>query len=280
MIGDWFFINTRPVVPQDILEPKEGAPSLSGLLRAKGAAVYDLPLLALEPTKDLEELPGVLAELGQGDWVVFTSANGVRFTASFCKQPGNRELLDALSSGAFNLAAVGRKTADAVKHAFRDPHFVAGEATSRGLGEELSDLLQRVVRKPKIALLRGALASDELPTILRDASAELHALSIYRPVRREPSFAELDSLRKEGDGRNWMLLFTSSEAVRAWASVASAIVPHESVIPAAAVLGPETARTAEEQQFPIAFVATHPTVQSLGEDALRYAETHRAFSSC
>ena len=60
------------------------ASELGGLLAARGAEVVELPLIRVSAAIEKEMLADVLLELGGYDWIVFTSANGVRhFFAEF-----------------------------------------------------------------------------------------------------------------------------------------------------------------------------------------------------
>ena len=51
---------------------------LGRLLAARGAEVVELPLIRVSAAIEKEMLADVLLELGGYDWIVFTSANGVR----------------------------------------------------------------------------------------------------------------------------------------------------------------------------------------------------------
>ena len=57
----------------------EQASELSNKLTLLGAEVIELPLIRVSKAIDLQGLADVLLELGGYDWIVFTSANGVRF---------------------------------------------------------------------------------------------------------------------------------------------------------------------------------------------------------
>ena len=55
------------------------AEALSSRLRALGADAIDLPTIEIQPALDYEPLDQAIAKLGSYDWLIFTSANGVRF---------------------------------------------------------------------------------------------------------------------------------------------------------------------------------------------------------
>ncbi|MFI5357664.1 MAG: uroporphyrinogen-III synthase, partial [Opitutales bacterium] len=62
-----------------VTRAREQASNLAAKLSALGAEVVELPLIQVTPAIDKQDLADVLVELGSYDWIVFTSANGVRF---------------------------------------------------------------------------------------------------------------------------------------------------------------------------------------------------------
>ena len=62
-----------------VTRAREQSPELTAKLNALGADVIELPLITVSKEIDKEVLHDVLSELGSYDWIVFTSANGVRF---------------------------------------------------------------------------------------------------------------------------------------------------------------------------------------------------------
>ena len=62
-----------------VTRAREQASELAGKLAALGAEVVELPLIRVAKHVPKEDLADVLLELGRYDWIVFTSANGVRF---------------------------------------------------------------------------------------------------------------------------------------------------------------------------------------------------------
>src|SRR5690606_10432313 len=85
-------------------------------LEALGAEVVELPLIRVEKDVERELFVEILAELGMYDWIVFTSANGVRyFFEEFYKG-----FPDVRALGLLRFACVGKATAREVeKHRIR-----------------------------------------------------------------------------------------------------------------------------------------------------------------
>ena len=97
------------------------------IFRKNGAEVFDLPSLVIGPPDDWEPLDGALKEITTFDWIIFSSANGVRNVDDRMKEIGLS--LSEISEN-IQIAAVGRKTASLledmdVKVSFVPPSFVA-----------------------------------------------------------------------------------------------------------------------------------------------------------
>src|SRR5262249_23141659 len=76
---DWF--ERLPLFGQRLVVPlaREQAASLAGRLRAPGAQVIEFPTIEIRPAADPAPLDRSIANLHTYDWLIFTSANGVRF---------------------------------------------------------------------------------------------------------------------------------------------------------------------------------------------------------
>jgi len=97
------------------------------IFRKNGAEVFDLPSLVIGPPDDWAPLDDALKEITTFDWIIFSSANGVRNVDDRMKEIGLS--LSEISEN-IQIAAVGRKTASLledmdVKVSFVPPSFVA-----------------------------------------------------------------------------------------------------------------------------------------------------------
>ena len=97
------------------------------IFRNYGAEVFDLPSLVIGPPDHWDPLDEVLQEIDTFDWIIFSSANGVRKVEERMKQI---DLSLSKVSETIRIAAVGKKTASLltdmnVKISFVPPSFVA-----------------------------------------------------------------------------------------------------------------------------------------------------------
>ncbi len=105
----------------------EQASEAREIFRKNGAEVFDLPSLVIGPPDDWAPLDDALKEITTFDWLIFSSANGVRNVDDRVKEIGLS--LSEISKN-IQIAAVGRKTASLladmdVKISFVPPSFVA-----------------------------------------------------------------------------------------------------------------------------------------------------------
>jgi len=110
-----------------ITRAQEQASEAHKMFRNNGAEVFDLPSLIIGPPDDWGPLDDALKKIDKFDWIIFSSANGVRNVEKRMKQI---DLSLSTISKTIKIAAVGRKTASLlsdmdVKISFVPPTFVA-----------------------------------------------------------------------------------------------------------------------------------------------------------
>ena len=110
-----------------ITRSQEQSSEAREIFRKNGAQVFDLPALEIGPPDDWAPLDEALKKISTFDWIVFSSANGVKNVEGRMKKI---DLSLSKISKTIQIAAVGRKTAafltdmDA-KISFVPPSFVA-----------------------------------------------------------------------------------------------------------------------------------------------------------
>jgi uroporphyrinogen III methyltransferase/synthase len=224
----------------------------AALLQA-GAEVIYLPVIAIAPAQDLGALDQALNELASYDWVLFTSANGVR--ASLDRLLATSGKIDWPTG--IRVAAIGPKTAGAlqafgIEVDFMPDEFVA-EAIPPGLGQ---------MEGRKFLLLRADLARPDLAELIEAAGGMVDEVTAYRTVLVQPEPQALDALRSGVD----ILTFTSSSTVRNFKAILEGSGLDPARLPGSpriACIGPITARTALELGLPADLVAEEYTIEGL-----------------
>jgi uroporphyrinogen III methyltransferase / synthase len=188
-----------------VTRPRRQAGELVRRLVDLGAVPHVLPAVEIRPPAAWEPVDRALAQLPRYDWLVFTSANGVDAFLGRLLESGRD--LRALSS--IKLAAIGPKTADALREYHLKPDLVPARYQS----EDLSRALASEVKGKRVLLARA----DRGRELLRDelsAVADVEQIAVYSQVDAvdaEPAI--LEAMRR---GEIDFVLLTSSNIARAF----------------------------------------------------------------
>ncbi|MEI6466465.1 MAG: uroporphyrinogen-III synthase [Verrucomicrobiota bacterium] len=239
-----------------VTRAREQSPELSGKLSVLGAEVIELPLITVSAEIDKYALVDVFGELGGYDWIVFTSANGVRyFFDEF-----HRIYDDIRSLGLLRCAAVGDTTAAAIRAQHLKVECQPKVATAAALAHDM--IATGSLDSAKVLVITGNLNRDEFVIQLEDARAIVDRLQVYKTEKTDlsadPSAADF---RERGADA---ILFASSSAVQSFVDQAAALKPAKNATrPLAGSIGPQTSETMKQVGMPIDFTAKMPSLDSL-----------------
>ena len=265
----WF--ETKPLFGWRVLVPrtKEQAGSLSARLRGYGSVPEEVPTISVEPPRNPQQMDKAIRGLVEGryEWIAFTSVNAVKAVREKFDEYG----LDARAFSGLKIAAVGEKTAAAIEAwGLRADLVPSGEQSARGLLEDwppYDDLLDPINR---VFLPRADIATETLVAGLLDLGWEVDDVTAYRTVRATPPPAPTREAIKSG--KFDAVVFTSSSTVRNLVGIAGK--PHTSTI--IAVIGPATAKTAEEHGLRVDVLAPSPSVEVLVDALADFGAARRA----
>jgi uroporphyrinogen III methyltransferase/synthase len=256
----WF--ETKPLFGWRVLVPrtKDQAGPLAARLRGYGAVPDEVPTISVEPPRNPLQMDKAVRGLVEGryEWIAFTSVNAVKAVREKFEEYG----LDARAFSGLKLAAVGDKTAEAIAawglraDLVPSPDDPAGQSAAGLLAiwPEFDDQLDPINR---VFLPRADIATETLVAGLIDLGWEVDDVTAYRTVRAAPPPAETRDAIKSG--RFDAVVFTSSSTVRNLVGIAGK--PHPSTV--IAVIGPATAKTAEEHGLRVDVLAPQPDVDFL-----------------
>jgi uroporphyrinogen-III synthase len=157
-----------------VTRPEPQAGPLARRLAALGARVYRLPAVELSPRDDRARQRAALGPIDRYHWIVFVSANAVRYGAALLE--GRRDL---------KLAAIGPATAVALNHAgYRVALVPHGGYDSEHL---LATPEFRHVQGQRVLIVRGDGGREVLADELAARGAEVAYVEVYarrcaRPV--------------------------------------------------------------------------------------------------
>lgn len=251
---------TKPLDGRVILvtRPREQAEEFAARLRQLGADAIAAPTIEIEGPEPGGPLDAAIQEAASGafQWVVFTSASGVRVwwdraTALGVGPPDAR------------LAVVGDSTAAALAEQGVQAELVPDPFTTEALGESFPP------GKGRVLLARADIATDVLEDVLRSKGWEPVRVDAYQ-VRAATAVPE-DARRAIEQHTVDAVVFTSPSTVEGYLSIAVAARR-----PPAVCIGPVTAAAAARVGFEVAGVADPHTEEGLIDALLAAFRTDAA----
>ena len=241
-----------------VTRAREQASELAGKLAALGAEVVELPLIHVSKAVDKDTLADIMVEFGGYDWIVFTSANGVRFFF----EEFFRLFDDIRALGLLRFACIGDATARAIAELHLKIECQPKVATGEGLADEL--IATGSLDSAKLLVVTGNLNRDVLVTKLEGARAIVDCFQVYRTEKTDLSAepAAADFRVRGADA----ILFASSSAVQSFVDQAAALkLAKDARRPLAGSIGPQTGETMKKVGMPVDFEAKTPSLDSLVE---------------
>ena len=170
-------------------------------LKALGARIDCLPMIRISANTDYSVPDGIIANIQEFDWLVFTSRHGViYFLKRFYELGANKKDLRG------KIACVGRGTAaEFIKHKIF-PGLIPAKFTTKDLALRLE--AQGLTGK-KVALLRTKLERDPLKDILSTAGAKITDCSVYNVEELKSSRRLEKAILRKPDG----ILFLSPRSM-------------------------------------------------------------------
>jgi uroporphyrinogen III methyltransferase/synthase len=254
---NWF--ETLPLFGQSVVVTRapEQSSELSESLRTLGAYVIELPTIAIRAPQDWRPLDNAIARLASYDWLIFTSANGVRFFIERL-DASSRDLRDLRA----RICAIGPATAASLQSIHlkvdRMPEQYVAEGVLQAFqGEDLSG--------KRILLPRAKIARDLIPARLRELGAEVDVVSSYETVIPDGTAARAAALFG-GEAKPGWITFTSSSTVRHFVKACGAERLRGVRV---ASIGPVTSATARELGLKVDLEARQYTVGGIVEGLVK-----------
>lgn len=169
--ASWF--TSRPLFGTRVLvtRPEDQAHRLCRRLEALGAEVWIQPAIAISDPPDWRPVDDALRQLDRYDWLVFSSANGVRyFLERLCRTGSDLRVL-----GRVKLAAIGPGTADALAQ-YR---LRADAVPAQYRAEALAETLRPEAGDRRFLLVRASRGREVLAETLRGAGALVEQIVVY-----------------------------------------------------------------------------------------------------
>ncbi len=240
-----------------VTRAREQASVLTERLRELGAEPIEYPVIGFAPPEDLRPLDDSVANLGRYDWVIFTSANGVRYFVE--RLTAARQTSSALRD--IRIGAIGPATAAAALAAGLQASFVPDEFVAEAVVAQIGEVAGRRILLPRADIAREALVAG-----LEAKGAVVDQVVAYRTVLGEPG---VDVVRMLRDRAIDVVTFTSSSTVKNFfvRLQESGLLPDEvrRLLDGVtiATIGPITAGTARDYGLKVAIEAEQYTIPGL-----------------
>jgi uroporphyrinogen III methyltransferase / synthase len=242
----------------------EQSTELKARLEELGAIVLSLPVVSFSPVSDTTALDDAIHSLADFNWVLFTSANAVRF---FCER---WRQLETQPHSMCSFAAVGSATARAMTENGIAVNLVAPEFRGLALARKLAPILQG----KRVLLPRSDRARSDLPEALREAGAEVTDVVAYHTGASVAAPEAADALR---NGRVDVVTFFSPSAVENLRdTLGSEMFASLAGTAAMAAVGPVTAAAIRDAGLPVAIEAGEATVDAVVAAIEKYFSLHKA----
>ncbi len=251
-----------------VTRPESRADALVEHLRRLGAEVVVQPAIRVGDPPDWRPVDDALARLDAFDWLVFSSANGVRYLLERLKkirrgtfaipkastaEEGEKKALPPLLSGDVKLAAMGPGTAGALAAYQLHADLVPQQFQADALAESLC----REAKGRRFLLARASRGREVLAEQLAAAGAEVEQIVVYSSVDVEAADAQIVQMLA-GSQIDWITV-TSSAIARSLVRLFGDALCHSRL----ASISPLTSGVLRELGFAPAVEASTATLPAL-----------------
>jgi uroporphyrinogen III methyltransferase/synthase len=220
-----------------ITRPRRQADDFARLLEDDGAEVVPFPTIETVAAPSIAQVDDAVKRAAEFDWLIFTSANGVRFFFERLQQIGS----DVRVWHRSRLAAIGPQTAREIERHCLRVDLIPEDYRAEGV---IAALAEMGIAGKRFLLPRAAGARPVLPQQLTALGATVEEIITYESVHPRESIAEIVEMMAGGEID--ALTFTSSSTVHNFAtSVGRDDLARLAGKTAIACIGPITADTAK-----------------------------------
>jgi uroporphyrinogen III methyltransferase / synthase len=259
---NWF--ETLPLFGKKIVvtRSREQASDLSERLRKVGAMPVEFPTIEIAPPESFADFDHCVDDLNQYNWIIFTSANGVRLFMERLWFLG-RDVRDLKGP---KIAAIGPRTAEELGGLKVRVDFVPREYRAEALYEGLR---KEDLGGARILIPRAKMARDLLPEELRKAGARVEVVEVYQTIRPGTGAEHMRELLSKKEIA--AVTFTSSSTVTHFVELIGKELAPKLLegIPVASI-GPITADTAKSFGIETTVIPADYTIPALVNSLIQY----------
>ncbi|SPQ00565.1 Uroporphyrinogen III synthase/methyltransferase [Candidatus Sulfobium mesophilum] len=281
----------KPMFGHRILVTREHMEGF-GELEELGAELVLFSTVEIVPPVSWDELDSCIEKIGSYEWVIFTSANGVKYFFSRLFEKG----IDIRELKGIRICAIGTKTAarirkfglkvDLIPEEFRAEGLIEAftkesrrqqaEGRSRESAKNIppsaSNLEPRTSNRldgVRFLLPRAEVAREIFPEKVRELGGVIDVPVTYRAVKPEYHGKRLRRFLKEG--RVTIATFTSAATFNNFREIMGEDADELLGKVAIAVIGPVTAKAVEKAGLKVEIMPALATVEAMAEEIKKWA---------
>jgi uroporphyrinogen III methyltransferase/synthase len=274
---NWY--ETKPLFGVRVLVTRENSRGFEPL-EELGAEVIEFPTIRIEAPESWEEMDRAtddfLQAAAQGGeegavppWMIFTSANGVKYFFRRFFERG----LDIRDLKGLKICAVGSKTAAAVEERGITVDMVPDAFRAEGLVEAFKKLAgSGDLRGMRFLLPRAEKAREVFPDAVREMGGEIVVPVAYRAVMPQRHPKRLARFLREG--RITIATFTSGATFQNFME----LVPDGEELlrgVSIAAIGPVTKKTVKKSGLTVEIMPGEATIEAMVEEIIAWAKAKR-----
>lgn len=269
---NWY--EKKPMFGQRILVTREHSEGF-GSLEELGAEVLQFSTIEIVPPETWEELDSSIDKIDTYDWLIFTSANGVKyfFSRLFAKGVDVRDLKG------LRICAIGSKTETAINQFGIRVDLVPDEFRAEGLIDAFLQAPRSDISASgapgtasligiKFLLPRAEIAREVFPEKVRELGGIIDVPVAYRAIKPDYHGKRLKRFLKEG--RITIATFTSAATFTNFREImgedADALLQNVTI----AVIGPVTAKVVEKAGLKVHIMPEKATVESMVDEIQKW----------
>jgi len=245
-----------------VTRSRDQASVFAEMLIDRGATTIEFPTIEVVPPANWAELDSAIQAIETYHWIIFTSANAVKFFMERLRGLGK----DLRMLKGVNICTVGPKTAEVLEQYGLRADLIPAEFKAEGVVSALGGV---TVKGRKFLIPRAKVAREIIPNKLREQGAEVTVATAYENVRPTSDVDRIKRLLQEK--KISALTFTSSSTVHNFVDILGQkgyIKLIEGV--AVACIGPVTAKTAEEYGMRTDIMPKDYTIPALVDAMVEY----------
>ena len=259
---NWY--ESKPLFGKRVIvtRSRDQASVFAEMLIDRGATTIEFPTIDVVPPASWDELDGAIKAIETYNWIIFTSANAVKFFMERLRGLGK----DLRMLKGVNICTVGPKTAEALETFGLRADLIPAEFKAEGVLAALGGV---TVKGLKFLIPRARVAREVIPDRLRELGADVTVATAYENVK---PVADMDRVKKLLEEKKISVVtFTSSSTVHNFVEILGqkeykALINGVTV----ACIGPVTARTAEEYGMKINIMPKEYTIPAFVDAMVEY----------